>query len=108
MTSPSSTALWPDTLCPPPRTAISSPSAVANRTAAATSCVDVQRASAAGRLSMSAFQTVRASSKSACPGSTTAPAMAARNAVRSREVVLVMGVSSPSGCPETKSPVGGP
>ena len=37
-------------------------SAVANRTAAATSCADVQRAIAAGRRSMSAFQTLRASS----------------------------------------------
>ena len=48
MTSPSSTVPKPGTLCPPPRTARSSPLSPAARTTAITSAASVQRTTAAG------------------------------------------------------------
>jgi hypothetical protein len=55
MSPPSHTAL-PDTLCPPPRTEISRPSARANLTQATTSAALAQRAIRAGRLSIMALK----------------------------------------------------
>ena len=52
----------PGMLCAPPRTAISNPSVRANRTAAATSAAEMQSTITAGRRSMAAFHTFRASS----------------------------------------------
>ena len=62
MTRPSSTTHEPDMLCAPHRTAISTPCAAANRTAACTSDSSAHMATASGRRSMAAFQTRRASS----------------------------------------------
>ncbi len=62
MTMPSSHVALPATLWAPPRTAMDSPSSRANVTAAMTSTAPRQRAITAGRLSIIAFQTRRASS----------------------------------------------
>jgi hypothetical protein len=59
--APSPTAK-PATLWPPPRTATGQPRSRAGPAAATTSAVDVQRTIAAGRRSIAAFHTVRASS----------------------------------------------
>ena len=61
-TSPSSQTALPAMLCPPPRTASTSPLSRAKPTARTTSAVAAQRAMTAGRLSIIAFQIVRASS----------------------------------------------
>jgi hypothetical protein len=58
---PSSTTEAPDMLCAPPRTVISRPLVAAKVTAAATSAADVHLAIIAGRRSMLAFHTRRAS-----------------------------------------------
>ena len=62
ITSPSSQMALPAMLCPPPRTASSSPLSRAKLTARTTSGVAAQRAMTAGRLSIIAFQIFRASS----------------------------------------------
>ena len=62
MTAASSAVAWPATLCPPPRTAIGSPSPLAQRTAAATSSVEVGRMTTAGRRSIVPLKVERASS----------------------------------------------
>jgi hypothetical protein len=59
---PSSTTALPDTPCAPPRTAIASPLSTPKRTAAETSAELEQRAMTAGRRSIAAFHTIRASS----------------------------------------------
>jgi hypothetical protein len=67
-------------LCAPLRTAISSPCSWANRMVTATSAADAHRAIKAGRPSMAAFHSLRASSYSASLGAMTTPAMAERSA----------------------------
>ena len=62
ITMPSSQTAVPATLWPPPRTAISRSRSRANRTAAATSAVPLQRAISRGRRSTVPFHTARASS----------------------------------------------
>jgi hypothetical protein len=59
---PPSQVPLPATLWPPPRTATSRSWARAKRTAATTSATPAQRAINAGRRSIEAFQTLRASS----------------------------------------------
>ena len=61
-TTPSSHVESPARLCPPLRTASSSPLSRAKRIAATTSAVVLQRAMTAGCLSNAPFQTARASS----------------------------------------------
>jgi len=62
ITSPPSHRALPATLWPPPRTATSSSCSRAKRRAAITSAVPLQRAKAAGRRSIAAFQILRTSS----------------------------------------------
>ena len=66
----------PHMLCAPPRTAISRPFRTPNRIAARTSSALTHRATTAGRRSISAFHTLRASSYSASSGATTVPSIA--------------------------------
>lgn len=60
--SPPSQTDWPERLCPPPRTAVSSSCARANSTERITSAAPAQRAMSAGRRSKAPFQIRRASS----------------------------------------------
>ena len=60
ITMPSSHRALPAMLCPPPRTASTSPLSLAKFTARTTSDVVAQRAMTAGRLSIIAFQILRA------------------------------------------------
>jgi hypothetical protein len=62
ITMPSSQVLSPEKLWPPPRTAVTSPRSRAVFTAATTSAVLAQRAIRAGRRSIIALKTRRASS----------------------------------------------
>lgn len=62
MVRPPSLSAAPATLCPPPRTATSTPSATATASAARMSSGPSQRAIAAGRRSIIALKIVRASS----------------------------------------------
>ncbi len=57
---PPSQVPWPATLWAPPRTAVSSRSLRAKRTASTTSATLAQRAISAGRRSIAPFQTRRA------------------------------------------------
>ena len=78
MTPPSQVAV-PAVLWAPPRTATSSPCSRAKPIAAETSRAESQQAITAGRLSISAFQTRRASSKSGSPGTITVPSVTVRS-----------------------------
>ena len=73
ITSPPSHVALPAMLCPPPRTASSSPLSRANPTPRTTSAVVAQRAMTAGRRSIIAFQILRASSYEPSPGRSTSP-----------------------------------
>ena len=82
ITSPPSRTQWPAGLCPPPRTATSSPCTRAKSKAVATSLGPKQRTIAAGRRSTRALNERRASSYPASVGAMTAPATDRRNAVK--------------------------
>ncbi len=78
ITSPSSQSARPATPWPPPRTAISSPASRPKRTAATTSAVEAHCAISAGRRSIIALNSARASSYAASPGSSSVPANPSR------------------------------
>src|SRR5262245_31138996 len=73
MTRPSSQTQCPAGLCPPPRTAISSPYFCANSNATTTSLGHAHRAITPGRRSISALKHRRADSYCSSPRSTTGP-----------------------------------
>src|SRR5829696_3591834 len=94
ITLPSLT-LRPATLCPPPRTEISSSASRAKRTAAATSAAPRQTAMSAGRRSTRPLWTSRASSYRSSPDCRTAPERLPENAVTrstSRTATVVMSL----------------
>ena len=87
--TPSSHALSPARLCPPPRTANGGPLSRAKRTTSTMSSVVRHRAITAGRLSNAPFQSARTSSYVSSPGMITSPANLVRNASNAPPVLAI-------------------
>ena len=94
----------PAALCAPPRTDTSSPCSRAYVTAAATSAAEAHRAITAGRRSIPAFHTRRASSKPGSPGSITGPSITARSRPIASPAVCVCVITIPPPERELRSP----